>query len=105
MGVTFTVYVAIDDNTPDCKAPFSNDPSVWSMEWDYGLVSCGDRKLFAALGFDINHEYPPPLVPLRGVDDAVRLPSVIAESLRGEEFTTWLNADELIRSVAHGGPS
>ncbi len=101
MGIIFDAFIAFDDDTPAGKEPFSHDPGVWSLTGDYGLALCGDRRLFAALGYPSVEDYPAPLIPLRGLCQTMALPTDIRFFLEGEDYVGWLNVSELFEAIRH----
>lgn len=108
MSLSVTMFIAIDDNTPNCETPFANPPSVWSLQHDYGLSGCKDYKFFAALGYPLAEyeyeggPYPVPLIPLRGMSGMPALPPDIHKqvSLEGDSLG-WLSGAEFFAVLEH----
>lgn len=111
MGILFHAYVAVDDNSQANAEAWSNTPSVWSFDEDYGLINCGERTLFAALGLDFvelgrSRDKPQgfsPLIPLRGVPDFVDTTSATRRKLELENYVGWLSMRELRLACEHAG--
>lgn len=104
MGVTFTAYLACDDNSSADEPPFTNDPSVWSLTSDFGLSACGEYGFFAALGYrDSRHPgFSDPLVPLRKVPVFQSGRTYYEMDLWVEDdYVGWLSAKEVFASLEH----
>ncbi|QDT44053.1 hypothetical protein Pan241w_41580 [Gimesia alba] len=101
MSIGFETYIAFDDNTPEDLPVFSHSPSIWAFSDDYSLVNCGERRLYAALGFDPDNSFPAPLFQLRGVSDFIDSLCYASQHIEDQENVGWLDANEFECSLQH----
>lgn len=102
MAANIIAFIQFDDNTPRTDAPFSCDPSVWSMEWDLGLYGCKDYRFVAAISGVRNEGEKTSLFPLRGSPNS-GVPGI--KELKDEPLTGWLTHSEILASLDHLGIS
>ncbi len=101
MSINFVTYIAFDDDTPADLPVFSHKPCIWSFSDDDSLVTCGQRQLFAALGYDPDNAYPTPLYKLRGIPNFVYHSSYVYRYIEDEENVGWLDVNEFESALLH----
>ena len=103
MAANLLAFIQFDDNTPDDRTPFTNEPNLWSLEWDYGLWGCKDYAFIGAISGVRSKDGKPPLIPLRGCPVSFRPPR---RELQDEPFVGFLTHSEVVRCLQyHSIPS
>ena len=98
MAANILAFIQFDDNTPKGEPPFTNEPNVWSLEYDYTLWGCKDYRFIAAKSGLRNETARKPLIPLRGL---ARAGSPLFQKLVDEPFVGFLTYSEIIRCLEH----
>jgi hypothetical protein len=98
MGANIYAFIQFDDNTPQGGIPFTNEPSLWNLEWDLGLWGCKDYDFIGAISGIRNQSDKSPLIPLRGCPTGS---STTLKDLHGEPFVRFLSYSEILRCLEH----
>ena len=99
MAANIIAFIQFDDNGPvEGQAPFTNEPSLWSLEWDYGLWGCKDYDFIGAISGIRNASGKAPLIALRGCPSGN---SDVLMKLQDEPFVGYLSYSEIIRCLEH----
>lgn len=98
MATNIIAFIQFDDNSPRGEAPFTNAPSLWSLEWDIGLWGCKDYNFMGAVSGVRNQRNKEPLIPLRGCPPGNERQF---ENLKDEPFVGFLSHEEVLRCLGH----
>lgn len=98
MAANILAFIQFDDNTPRDEPAFTNDPSLWSLEWDYGLWGCKDYDFIGAISGVRNQSGKEPLIPLRGCPPGN---APVLKKLEDEPFVGFLSYSEILRCLEH----
>jgi hypothetical protein len=93
MGTDIRAFLAIDDNTPADKPPFTNDPSCWDLSYDIGLSSGNHYEFYAAIAGVRNDTGKEPLIAPRGLRKYRMIAPV--EDLCDDFGVGWLTLGEI----------